>query len=95
VTPSVIACDTGYTSPPQGTVTVSASDNRGVDRVEIRWTGVVTGQGLMSVGNPSTFIFNPPDGNGEGTVTFRIVAFDAAGNASAERTVDATVECLG
>ena len=95
VTPTVIACDVGYTFPPQGTVRAAASDDRGVTRVEIRWSGVVTGNALMTSGSPWTYLFDPVGNHSGGDVTFRVTAFDAAGNASPERTVNATVDCIG
>lgn len=95
ITPGIVACDVGYTNPPTGTVQVSASDDRGVSRVEISWSGVVSGSGVMTPGSPWTFVFDPPGGHSGGTVTFHVQAFDAAGNASARPSVQVTVECLG
>lgn len=95
ITPGIVACDTGYTNPPTATVRVAASDDRGVSRVEIRWSGVVSGSGLMTPGSPYTFIFDPPGGHSGGNVFFNVLAYDAAGNVSAQPTFGATVECLG
>ncbi len=101
ITSSIVACDTGYPSPPTATVQAPASDDRGVSRVEIRWNGVgalygiVGGSTLMTPGSPYTFVFDPPGGHSGGNVEFRIQAFDEAGNVSAQSVVSATVECLG
>jgi hypothetical protein len=95
MTPDPIACEAGDVYPTAATIQVSASDNQGVSRVEISWTGVVSGSGLMTPGSPWTFVFDPPGGYQGGPVTFRLQAFDAAGNASARPSFVTEVQCFG
>jgi hypothetical protein len=80
-------------SPPYDTTTIHAFavDNVGVSYVAISWSGQATGQGTMSrVGATTEWTYTytrPASGTTNGPVTFRMRAFDAAGNASSEVSV--------
>lgn len=78
------------------TITVGASDDRGVARVEISWSGGHTGSALMSQSGANwSFVYDPPGSLPESTTTtFSLRAFDAAGNGSAVRQTGVAVGCL-
>ena len=75
------------------TISVAANDNVGVAGVHITWSGAESGSGEMSSGASWSFTFNPTQNTQSGTVTFTLVARDAAGNTSAPSTT--TVEVIG
>ena len=65
------------------TVVASASDDVGVTSVTVTWSGQYSGSAPMSlVGGEWRYTFTPPT-NETGTITFTVVARDAAGNQSA------------
>ena len=72
------------------TLTVVATDNVGVTGVTATWTGSATGSGsLHLVGGTwqMSFSSSRTDGPSYGNITFKLIAHDAAGNASVEATV--------
>ena len=73
------------------TISVTAADNVGIIGVHITWTGAESGSAEMSFGSPWTYTFNPASSTPSGTVTFTLVARDAAGNTSAPATTSVTV----
>lgn len=72
-------------------IAVSAVDNVGVSGVHLAWTGAESGAAEMSFGSPWSYGFNPASSTPSGTVTFTMVARDAAGNVSAPATTSVTV----
>jgi len=65
------------------TVSASASDDVGVASVTVTWSGQYSGSAPMTlVGSEWRYVFTPPT-NETGTITFTVVARDAAGNPSA------------
>jgi hypothetical protein len=90
-----IGCTPGYGSTPEATtITISASDNKGVTGVSISWSGAHAGSGSMSKsGSNWTYTYNPPD-HVVGSVTFTMVARDAAGNQSTPKSFVVSVDCL-
>jgi hypothetical protein len=90
-----LGCTPGYGSKPDSTtVSIPASDDRGVAGVTITWNGADSGSGQMTKsGSTWTFGYNPPDIT-LGNVVFTMVARDAAGNPSVPKTFTVTVECL-
>lgn len=86
-------------APPAPTVTtisVAATDNKGVSSVSISWSGIDSGSGSMTKnGGVWTFDYDPPNNSGSGgDVTFTMVAHDAAGNHSLPRSFVVTVVCI-
>ncbi|CAN5341782.1 hypothetical protein BH11ACT4_BH11ACT4_15640 [soil metagenome] len=79
-------------------VHASVSDNVGVSSVSISWSGAVSGSGSMS-GSGGAWIFNFSSNDGApssfGSVTFQVVAYDAAGNSSAPASVTITRSYFG
>jgi len=77
------------------TVFALASDNVGVTGVAISWTGAKSGSGEMTkVGSEWRFsLTNTPATSG--SVTFTMLARDAAGNLGAPRTQTVTLSVLG
>jgi Bacterial Ig-like domain len=90
-TPDPVGC---VPPDPIATVTVTASDDNAVTSVAISWTGAAVGQASMGGSGASwTYAFDPPDTT-FGSVTFHIVARDAAGNVSTESAVSVFVDCV-
>jgi hypothetical protein len=88
--------DGGICSTGTGAATVFATvtDNVGVTGVSISWSGGDSGSGAMTQSGSSwTFAYDPPDSSVNTTVTFSIVARDAAGNGSPPATVTIAVVC--
>jgi hypothetical protein len=79
----------------QVTLSVVAADNVGVARVEVSWTGA-PGSGnaqMVKSGGQWQYTYTSPY-PAFGNVTFTFKAFDAAGNASATKSVDVmTYDC--
>jgi hypothetical protein len=75
------------------TISVAASDDRGVSRVEIVGTGYDALSTTMA--QSWSYTYTPSGQTDAGTTTFHIRAFDAAGNASAQRTIAINVDCVG
>ena len=73
------------------TISVVANDNVGVTGVHISWAGADTGSGEMTAGASWTFVYNPSQNAQTGTVSFTLVARDAAGNSSAPATTTVQV----
>lgn len=92
---SGVCADDGYAAyyPIASTVSVPASDNVGVVGVHVTWTGAESGSAELGVGSPWSFSFNPAQSTPDGTVTFTLVARDAAGNTSAPAAT--TVQVIG
>jgi hypothetical protein len=92
-----ICADDGYAAYYAITSTIAAavSDNVGVTGVHITWSGVESGAGEMTPGSSWTFIFNPAQSTPTGTVTFTLVARDAAGNLSDVATTFVDVIAAG
>jgi hypothetical protein len=96
VTPSTIGCAPGIVNPDVSTTTisVSASDDRGVASVRISWSGAESGSAQMSQsGSTWSYTYNPSDST-SGVVTFSIQATDTSSNLSAPRGASVTVLCL-
>ena len=90
-TPDPIGC---VPPDPIATISVTASDNTGVASVAISWSGADSGQATMTrSGSSWTYSFDPPDTT-FGSVDFRLIARDAAGNVSAESAVSVFVDCV-
>lgn len=94
--PAAIACDTGYGKPTTSTISVTATDNRGIVSVTATWSGWESGQAAMTAsGSTYSFVYDPADSGVPGTVTVQITARDAAGNVSAAASTAVSVDCLG
>ena len=90
--PNPVFCD----SPTS--ITVTASDDRGVDDVMVSWSGYHTGSTSMtSSGSTWTFGYTPPSANHnqvQRQLNFQLTAYDDAGNTTV-RSFALTVDCLG
>jgi hypothetical protein len=73
------------------TISVAATDNVGVAGVTISWSGPESGTAEMTFGTGWSYGFNPAQTTPRGTVTFTMVARDAAGNTSAPVTTTVLV----
>ncbi|GAA3731401.1 hypothetical protein GCM10022239_04990 [Leifsonia bigeumensis] len=81
-------------APEATTISISASDNKGVTGVSISWNGADSGNGSMTKsGSTWKFTYNPPN-DAFGNVTFTMVAHDAAGNQSTPKSFVVSVQCL-
>ena len=78
--PTAVGCGNG------STITVVATDDRGVARVDLSWTGPSSGSGTMTQQGGS-WGYVVPMSSGTGTYTITAVARDAAGNPSAPAQV--------
>lgn len=89
-----ISDNTLYLNDPT-TITAAASDDHGVTSVQISWSGVDSGSGLMTeAGGQWTFNYTLPV-NASGSVTFTVRAIDTANQESAPRSVTATTYYFG
>jgi hypothetical protein len=69
------------------TISITASDNVGIDTVLISWSGQFSGSGTMSlVGGQWQYKYTPPS-DASGTITFTMRARDGAGNLSAPKFI--------
>jgi hypothetical protein len=69
------------------TISITASDNVGIDTVLISWSGQFSGSNTMSpVGGQWRFTLTPTDA-ASGTITFTMRARDGAGNLSAPKFI--------
>lgn len=69
------------------TISITASDNVGIDTVLISWSGQFSGSNTMSpVGGQWRFTLTPTDA-ASGTITFTMRARDGAGNLSAPKSI--------
>ncbi len=91
-----VACGPGFGYPEQITIAVRAADNEAVDRVVMTVSNADQAgpDDMGRQGNLWLYVYEPPEGLNHGTVTFTVQAFDAAGNASAEQSVDVPIACL-
>lgn len=97
VNPGTIGCAPGIANPDVTTTTisVSASDDRGVASVRISWSGAESGSAQMSAsGSTWSYVYNPSDSTA-GVVSFSMQATDTSGNTSAPRGASVTVQCVG
>jgi uncharacterized protein (TIGR03382 family) len=90
-TPDVMAPTIAITSPANGAsvmpafkITATATDDRGVDKVELRVDGNLTTTGMAAPYN-----FNAPAMLSQGTHHIEVTAYDAAGN-TAKSAIDVT-----
>jgi hypothetical protein len=82
-------------SREKATITVTASDNRGVTSVAISWLGPgsASGSGTMTrSGSTWHYVYDPVSMTNFGTAKFSLQARDAAGNKSAVKTIDIVQE---
>jgi hypothetical protein len=93
--------DPGFVgSAPNGTFTVrgTASDNRGLDRVEVNFSGPSASDGTnwwvatLSSGNWSYSVNSATYVAASGTLTIKVRAYDQAGNVSTEQTFTQAVD---
>ncbi len=97
VNPTTIGCAPLIVDPDvtTATISVSASDDRGVASVRISWSGADSGSAQMSKsGSTWSYVYNPSDST-SGAVSFSMQATDTSGNTSAPRGASVTVQCLG
>src|SRR5690554_3743345 len=93
--PSTIHCpsNVGPAFPGTTTIHLLASDNVGVASATVAWSGAASGSGSMTASSGEwRFSYTAPATSG--AITFTVTARDAAGNASAPRSVPVTVTCL-
>ena len=78
--PTAVACENG------SMISVVASDDKAVTRVDISWNGPSTGSGTMTLGG-GTWTYFIPMNSGTGTYTITAVARDGGGNSSAPASI--------
>ena len=77
------------------TISVTASDNKGVTGVRISWLGQYIGNANMTKsGSKWVYTFTPPS-DAAGSILFRMVARDAAGNISSTAEITITHNYFG
>ena len=94
--PSTIYCpsNVGPNFPGTTVIRLTASDNVALTGASVSWSGAASGSSAMPAsGGEWRYSYTAPAGT-SGTVTFSMTARDAAGNASAARSVPVAVTCL-
>jgi hypothetical protein len=87
--PTAVGCGNG------STISVVATDDRGVTGVSLAWNGPSSGSGSMSQ-QGGTWTFFIPMNSGTGSYTITAVARDAAGNSSAPAMIGVLRDiCIG